>query len=119
MKDLKSLKINFNISQTQEIPINTSGIQTYTLEQMVNCVMCEQEWEWSALRVVTDSPLMIMLGWPKSSFWLFCNILWKILEQTLPRPVYHFEPLLKDICYEIVEVVVIVPPCFSLSNMIE
>lgn len=48
MKDLKSLKINFNISQTQEIPLNTSGNQTYTLEQMVNCVMCEQAWEWSA-----------------------------------------------------------------------
>lgn len=23
-----------------------------------------------------------VLGWPKSSFWLFCNILWKKLEQT-------------------------------------
>ena len=37
----------------------------------------------------------------------------------LPKPEYHFEPLLKDICYEIVVAVIVVPPCFSLSNMIE
>lgn len=30
-----------NISQTQELPINTKGIQTNSLGEMVNGVMCE------------------------------------------------------------------------------
>lgn len=42
MKDPKSLKINFNISQIQELPINAKGIQTNTLEEMVTRVTCER-----------------------------------------------------------------------------
>lgn len=33
--------MSFNISQTQELPINTKGIQTNSLGEMVNGMMCE------------------------------------------------------------------------------
>lgn len=93
MKDHKSLKMSFNISQMQELPINTEGIQTDSLKETVKGVMCELDMEWSARRIITYLPLM------------------------LP---YYVGLSLQDICYEriLVFVLVLLSLCFSLSDII-
>lgn len=89
MKDHKSLKMSFNISQMQELPMNTKGIQTNSLKETVKGVMCELDMEWSAVRIITYSPLIF--------------------------PYYAGLSLL-DIYYE--RILVLLSLCFSLSDII-
>lgn len=93
MKDHKSLKMSFNISQRQELPMNTKGIQTNSLKETVKSVMCELDVEWSAMRIITYSPLM------------------------LP---FYVGLFLQDISYEriLAFVLVLLSLCFSLSDII-
>lgn len=82
IKDHRTLKMHFNVSQTQESPINTKGIQTNSFKNTANGVMCELDMGRTAIRILTDSPLMLT---------------------------YHYGRIL---------VVVLLPPYFSLSNIV-
>lgn len=46
--------MHFNISQTQESPINTNSFKN-----TVKGVMCELDMGRTAIRILTDSPLML------------------------------------------------------------
>lgn len=44
-KDHRTLQMHFNVSQTQESPISTKGIQTNSFKNTANGVLCELDME--------------------------------------------------------------------------